>query len=206
MPTDRSSRYPDPVPPGRRAPSRPVAIGGAVVAFLGVLIAVMGVVAGFGAFAARVGDLTRIPAGESRTVVLAAGPQALYQTGAATGFATTPAVSVQGPDGAAITVTARTTDSFSGGNDKLRQLATFDAPVAGSYVVQVDAVEGATTDGVAVGPPYDDLATTSTGVLTIAVVVGGVLFVVGVVAFVVGLSRCERSLEAGPDDEGPATA
>ena len=197
MPTDRSSRYPDPVPPGRRAPSRPVAIGGAIVAFLGVLIAVMGVVGGFGAFAARVGELTRIPAGESRTVVLAAGSQALYQVGAPAGFATTPAVSVLGPDGAAITITARSSDSFSGGSDRLRQLATFDAPTAGGYLVRVDAVEGATTDGVAVGPPYDDLATTSTGVLTIAVVVGGALFVVGIVAFVVGLSRRERAIDDG---------
>ncbi len=60
-----------------------------MVAFVGVLVAVMGVVGGFGAFAARVGELTRIPAGESRTVVLAAGPQALYQVGAPAGFATT---------------------------------------------------------------------------------------------------------------------
>ncbi|MEZ5142714.1 MAG: hypothetical protein R2726_09390 [Acidimicrobiales bacterium] len=175
-----------------RAPARSAVAVGAVLALLGLLAAVVGVVAGFGAFAARVADLPRIPAGQTRDVVLAVGPQGLYQAGATTGFATTPAAEVVAPDGAAVAVTPRTSDELSGGQDRLRQVAVFTAPVAGTYRVTAVAVEGATTDGLAVGPPYDELATTSTNVLVWAVFVGGLLFVIGVVVVVVGLSRREQ--------------
>jgi hypothetical protein len=166
-----------------------------VSAFAGLLIAVMGVVAGFGSFAARVAELPRVPAGESRDVPLTAGTHGLYQTGPASGLRTSPAAEVLGPDGAVVVLTARPGDSFGGGNDQLRQLAELTAPTTGTYRVSAVAVEGATSDGLAVGPPYAELATASTGLLYWAVIVGGALFVIGIVAVVVGLTRRERVTE-----------
>lgn len=169
---------------------------GAVAAFAGLLIAVMGVVASFGSFAARVAEMPRVAAGERIDVPLTAGTHGLYQAGPATGFRTSPAVEVTGPDGRTLELVPRSSDSFSGGSDRLRQIAELTAPSAGSYRVTAIAVEGATSDGLAVGPPYAELATGSTGLLYWAVIVGGALFVIGVVTVVVGLTRRERASEA----------
>src|SRR5690606_29063001 len=123
--------------------------------------------------------------GESRDVALAAGTHGLYQAGPATGLRTSPAAEVTGPDGRPLELAPRTSDSFGGGSDRLRQIAELTAPSTGTYRVTVIAVEGATTDGLAVGPPYAELATGSTGLLYWAVIVGGALFVIGVVTVVV---------------------
>jgi hypothetical protein len=171
---------------------RGLIVAGIVSAAIGLVVAVVSFVLLVSGVVGAVGDQLTAPVfdGQGSTVLtLESGSYLLFQSDdtALVGVAD---VSVAGPDGLSVPVTATALDEeFTRGGSRFVAVARFDAPSAGDYTVSVAATD---FGGRYVVAPGLASAVTDRAWWTLGIIAGGLLVVLGIVLLAVGLTRRRR--------------